>query len=234
MTPGVVVEALGHPAWVMRYLRTGGIPMMRNWQPYAPAGAKANEVADLYGSLTPAPMVQWKTLAQIRRSWAGPLVVKGLLHPEDARRARAAGVDALIVSNHGGRQLDCAPSPLDMLSEIRTAVGDDMELILDSGVRRGSDVIIAKCLGARLCLFGRPTLFGVAAFAQPGARRALQIVRNEVDVVMAQIGADRFEAIGAEYLKSSLHRDSGGIVTAAPAPRDARHAVPDNQNEETS
>ncbi|MBC7375829.1 MAG: alpha-hydroxy-acid oxidizing protein, partial [Burkholderiaceae bacterium] len=162
MTPGVVLEAMAHPAWVLRYLRTGGIPMMSNWQPYAKAGASASEVAEMYGTLTPAPMVQWSHLQRIREAWAGPLVVKGILHPDDARQAARMGVDALVVSNHGGRQLDMAPSPLEMLPAIRAAVGDDMELILDSGVRRGSDVVIAKCLGARFSLFGRPTLFGAA------------------------------------------------------------------------
>ncbi len=200
MTPAVVLEALGHPAWVLRYLRSGGIPMMRNWQPYAPPGATAAEVADLYGTLTPAPMVQWQHLQRIRETWAGPLVVKGLMHPEDARQAGRFGVDALVVSNHGGRQLDTAPSPLEVLPAIRAAVGDDMELILDSGVRRGSDIVIARCLGAKVSLFGRPTLFGVAAAGEAGITRTLQIVRNEVDMVMAQIGCRAFDELNASFL----------------------------------
>ena len=104
MTPGVVLEALGHPAWVLRDPRTGGIPMMSNWKPYAPATASAADVADLDGTLTPAPMVSWQHLRRIRDEWRGPLVVKGLLHPDDAREAVALGADALVVSNHGGRQ----------------------------------------------------------------------------------------------------------------------------------
>lgn len=202
MTPAVVFEALGHPVWVMRYLRSGGIPMMSNWAPYGAKGASAAEVADLYGTLTPAPMVQWKTLERIRASWNGPLVVKGLLHPEDARQAADLGVDALIVSNHGGRQLDVAPSPLEMLPAIRAAVGDRVELMLDSGVRRGSDIVIAKCLGARFCFFGRPTLFGAAAGGARGIARALQIVRNEIDMVMAQIGCSAFDALDERYIRT--------------------------------
>jgi len=207
MTPGVVLEALGHPAWVLRYLRTGGIPMMRNWKPYAPEGADAGQVADLYGTLTPAPMVSWETLRRIRAAWPGPLVVKGLLHPDDAREAQRLGVDGLVVSNHGGRQLDAAPSPLEMLPAIRDAVGDKMELILDSGVRRGSDVVIARCLGARSVIFGRPTLFGVAAGGQAGATRALNIIAKEVDMVMAQIGCREFQALDPGYLRhaDALH-----------------------------
>jgi L-lactate dehydrogenase (cytochrome)/(S)-mandelate dehydrogenase len=200
MTPGIVLEALAHPAWVLRYLRSGGIPMMRNWQPYAPAGASAAQVADLYGTLTPAPMVQWQHLARIREAWPGPLVVKGLMHPDDAKQAVRLGVDALVVSNHGGRQLDVAPSPLDVLPAIRAAVGDDVELILDSGVRRGSDVVIARCLGARFSLFGRPTLFGAAAAGPAGIARTLQIVRNEIDMVLAQMGCKAYDDLHAGCL----------------------------------
>lgn len=200
MTPGVVLNAMGHPAWVLRYLRTGGIPMMRNWLPYASEGANASQVADLYGTLTPAPMISWDHLRRIRDAWRGPLVIKGLLHPADAREAGRLGVDGLVVSNHGGRQLDVAPSPLEMLPAIRAAVGDEVELILDSGVRRGSDVVIARCLGARSAIFGRPTLYAVAAGGQAGAARVLQIMRTEIDMVMAQIGCRSFELLDSSYL----------------------------------
>ncbi|HVR53722.1 MAG TPA: alpha-hydroxy acid oxidase [Pseudorhodoferax sp.] len=200
MTAGVALEALGHPMWVLRYLRTGGIPMMRNWLPYAPAGADAGQVADLYGTLTPAPMVDWEHLRRIRADWPGPLVVKGLLHPEDARAAVALGVDGLVVSNHGGRQLDAAPAPLEMLPAIRAAVGPELPLLLDSGVRRGSDAVIARCLGADAVIFGRPTLYGVAVAGQAGALHALQTMRREIDMVLAQIGCARFEALDAGYL----------------------------------
>ena len=200
MSAGVMLEAMGHPGWVWRYLRAGGIPMMRNWLPYAPDGADASQVADMYGTLTPAPMVSWQHLKKIRDTWRGPLVVKGLLHPDDARQAVQMGAQALIVSNHGGRQLDAAPSPLEMLPHIKDAVGESCELILDSGVRRGSDVVIAKCLGAHSTIFGRPTLFGVAAAGQAGAARALAIMRTEVDQMLAQIGCGSYEDLNAGYL----------------------------------
>lgn len=218
MTPGVVLEALAHPAWVLRYLRTGGIPMMRNWQPYAPPGASAAQVADLYGSLTPAPMVQWSHLQRIREAWSGPLVVKGLMHPDDARQAAHLGADALVISNHGGRQLDAAPAPLELLPAIRAATGDDVELILDSGVRRGSDVVIARCLGAKFALFGRPTLFGAAAAGEAGIARTLQIVRNEIDMVMAQIGCRTFDELHAGYVWPAPADGGPAGRSAAPAP----------------
>lgn len=217
MTPGVALEALGHPLWVLRYLRTGGIPMMRNWLPYAPVGADAGQVADLYGTLTPAPMVDWEHLRRIRAAWPGPLVVKGLLHPQDARAAVALGVDGLVVSNHGGRQLDTAPSPLELLPAIRAAVGPELPLLLDSGVRRGSDAVIARCLGADAVIFGRPTLYGVAAAGQAGALHALQIMRREIDAVLAQIGCARFEALDADYLWPAPASASSTCESAVPA-----------------
>ena len=200
MTPGVMLEALGHPAWVLRYLRTGGIPMMRNWLPYAKPGASAGEVADLYGTLTPAPMVSWDHLRRIRDAWSGPLVIKGLLHPDDAREAVRLGANGLVVSNHGGRQLDAAPSPLEMLPSIRQAVGPEVHIILDSGIRRGSDVVIARCLGADSAIFGRPTLYGVTVAGQAGAARALQLIRQEIDMVRKQIGCASFEQLNSSYL----------------------------------
>ena len=206
MTPGMVLNAIRHPAWVLRYLRTGGLPMMRNWLPYAAEGASAAQVADMYGTLTPAPMVSWEHLRRIRDAWRGPLVIKGLLHPDDAREAVSLGADGLVVSNHGGRQLDAAPSPLEMLPAIRAAVGDQVELILDSGVRRGSDVVIAGCLGARAAIFGRPSLYAVAADGQPGVARVLQIMRNEIDMVLAQIGCRSFAELDASYLWTDPRR----------------------------
>jgi (S)-mandelate dehydrogenase len=205
MTPSVVLDALGHPGWVLRYVRAGGLPMLSNWQPYAPQGASPGQVADLYGSLTPAGMTDWRTLEWIRAHWRGPLVIKGLLHPDDAVRAAELGAEGVIVSNHGGRQLDAAPSPLAVLPLIRDRVGPRLELMLDSGVRRGSDIVIARCLGASACFVGRPTLFAVAAGGQPAVDHALRLIRNEVDVVLAQIGCPRFEALGPQCLQSAPH-----------------------------
>ncbi|QIL83781.1 alpha-hydroxy-acid oxidizing protein [Diaphorobacter sp. HDW4A] len=202
MTPAVAFEALGHPLWVLRYLRTGGVPMMKNWQPYAPAGANAEAVADLFGTLTPAPLVSWDNIVRIRRAWHGPLAIKGIMHPDDARKAVELGADGLVVSNHGGRQLDAAPSPVEMLPLIREAVGDDCTLILDSGVRRGSDVVIARCLGADSAIFGRPSLFGVAAAGQAGVSKALQIMKNEIDMVLKQMGCTSFASLNPGNLFS--------------------------------
>jgi len=200
LTPSVMLDAITHPAWLIRYLQVGGLPMLKNWQPYAPEGASADEVADLYGTLTPAPRTTWELLARIRETWKKPMALKGILHPEDAVRAAELGVDGVIVSNHGGRQLDVAPSPVRMLPAIASAVGHRMTVMLDSGIRRGSDLVIGRCLGAHAGFFGRPTLYAVAAAGQAGAEHALSLIRREVDAVMAQIGATAFEELSHQYL----------------------------------
>jgi L-lactate dehydrogenase (cytochrome)/(S)-mandelate dehydrogenase len=188
--------------------------MMRNWQPYASPEASAGDVADLFGTLTPAPMVSWENLALIRNAWTGPLMIKGLLHPQDAVQAIRLGADGIVVSNHGGRQLDAAPSPIEVLPAIREAVGAGATLILDSGVRRGSDVVIARCLGANSAIFGRPALYGVAVAGTAGVERALNIMRGEIRMVLTQLGCPDFEELNAGYLLAP----SIASMTAAPEP----------------
>ena len=212
MRPAILLEALGHPAWLIRYFRAGGIPLMENWVPYAPPGSDAGAVADLYGTMTPAPSVNWATLERIRKMWPENLAIKGILHPDDAVRAVDAGANAIIVSNHGGRQLDFAPSPLDMLPAVRDAIGSRAELIYDSGIRRGSDVIIAMCLGARMVLFGRPPLYGAAAAGTRGVARVLDILAREIDIDMTQIGCSKLSLLGPHML-----RHQGRDLAPAPA-----------------
>lgn len=205
LTPGIILQGLMRPRWTLGFLQSGGVPMMENWKPYS-AKKDANSVADLYGSQTPAPAQTWEVLHLVRRLWKGPLLVKGVLHPEDALICARAGADGIIVSNHGGRQLDTAPAPLDVLRDIRASVGDGVELIVDGGVRRGSDVVIALSLGARMCTFGRPAMFSVAAAGQAGAAKLLQIMRNEIDMVLAQIGCASLDDLGAHRLMSAPRR----------------------------
>jgi len=201
LTPGVVLEALRHPAWIADYLRHGGMPYLENWKPYAKPGASANEVADFLSSQTPSTQT-WRELEAYRRLWPRKLVVKGVLHIDDARRAAEMGVDGLMVSNHGGRQLDRAPSPLDVLLPITQAVGSRVAVMFDSGIRRGSDIVIARCLGARYVFTGRATLYGCAAGGKAGAARAITILKDEIDRVLAQIGCPRFDDLGPDWLMS--------------------------------
>lgn len=200
MPPAVMLEALRHPGWLWRYFRAGGIPDRVNLAPYKPEGATAFEAAAHYSKLIPSAMHTWETFEKVRHWWQGPLVVKGILHPEDAVRAADLGAQGAIVSNHGGRQLDLAPAAVEMLPAIQAAVGDRLELILDSGIRRGSDVVIAKCLGARAAFFARPTLYAAAVGGQAAIESALGTLRNEVDLTLAQLGCPDFEALGRAHL----------------------------------
>ncbi len=209
MTPQVILQGLSRPRWTIDYLRAGGIPMMRNWQPYAREGASANDVADLYGSQTPAPGQTWDLIDMVRREWDGPLVVKGVLDPVDALSCRDRGVDGLIVSNHGGRQLDAAPASIDMLPQIAEAVGPGMQLILDSGVRRASDIAKALCLGASATLFGRPAMFAVAADGEAGASRAFKRLRHELGLLMGMMGWTDLQCAGPTSLRDVAGRPLG-------------------------
>jgi L-lactate dehydrogenase (cytochrome) len=137
------------------------------------------------------PSVAWPDLAWFRSLWRGPLVLKGVLTAADARRAADHGVDGLIVSNHGGRQLDGTPASIEALPAIADAVGDRLEILLDGGVRRGTDVVRALALGARAVMVGRPYLYGLAAGGGPGVRRALDILAAEVDHALALVGVPR-------------------------------------------
>jgi (S)-mandelate dehydrogenase len=215
MTLPTILEAMLHPAWVLNYYRTGGLPMLGNWQPYAKQGATPDEVADMFATQTPDASQSWKDLEAIRRAWPGKLLLKGVMHPEDARIATGMGVDGLIVSNHGARQLDNMPSPLDVLPMVRNAVGPDVPLLLDSGIRRGSDIVAAMCMGADFVLTGRATLYGATAGGLEGVKKAVTILQREIDLVLGQIGAPNLEALGPHFLLENVRAEEERRNTGA-------------------
>lgn len=206
-----VIEALKHPAWVLEYLRHGGMPMMDTWARHAGEGKNAGEVAAFFRSQSPSVQT-WRELDAIRRRWPGRFVLKGVQHPADARRAVDAGVDGLIVSNHGGKSFDPLPSPLETLPAVKAAVGNKVPVMLDSGIRRGSDMLIARCLGADFLFVGRATLYGVVAAARPGADRAVAILRDEVDMSLAMVGCPRFADLNSDFLLGPGHQPGSGAV----------------------
>jgi L-lactate dehydrogenase (cytochrome) len=146
------------------------------------------------------PGATWDEVAWLREIWDGPLVVKGITHPEDARSAVDAGADGVVVSNHGGRQLDGGPATITALPGVVAAVGDRAEVLLDSGVRRGSDVVKAIALGARACLVGRPYWYGLAAGGTAGAQRMLEILNTEIDRTLALVGRSRLDELDPSVL----------------------------------
>ena len=160
---------------------------MQNWGPYAAPGSSAVQVAEFANEH--AYCVQtWEHLKIFRDLWPGELVVKGVMHPHDAEMAVRLGADGIYVSNHGGRQYDRSIAAPTMLPILRETIGPDMPLMMDGGVRRGSDILAALCLGADFVFAGRPTLYGVAAHGASGAEHAISILRGELDNLMGQIG----------------------------------------------
>lgn len=144
--------------------------------------------------------LSWKDLEWIKARWGGPLIVKGIMDIQDARRAVAAGADALIVSNHGGRQLDGAPSSVSVLPAIADAVGGDIEVLMDGGVRSGQDVLRAMALGARGVMIGRAFLYALGALGEAGVGRCLELIANELDVSMAFCGRTRIQDVDRTIL----------------------------------
>ena len=193
------LNALKNPGWLHDYLRYG-VANLPNWTQYAPAGASADDVVGYVAEQMPCPVL-FDDVVRLRKLWPRNLVVKGIMRVDDAIRAADAGVDGIMVSNHGARQLDRAPSPLDVLPAIVEAVGDRVTVMFDGGIRRGADVVTALCLGAQFVFLGRPTLYGVVAGAEAGATKALDILRDETDLVMCQIGAPTISDLARDYIE---------------------------------
>lgn len=192
------LEATLHPAWMLEYL-THGLPTQPNWVRYAPAGATVDEVLDFQTAQMPTPVL-WSDVEMCRRLFPGKFVIKGIMDAAEAERAVNVGADGVIVSNHGGRQLDRAPAAIEALPSVVAAVGGKTTVMFDSGIRRGSDVVTALCLGAKYVFQGRPTLYGVTAGGREGAARALEIFRDEIDRVMVHIGATELKALGPDFI----------------------------------
>jgi (S)-mandelate dehydrogenase len=196
-----VSDVLMHPGWLVnvlaKYVFTTGMPRYENY----PSEIKYRVTARPMGrSQMRNDSLNWDDLRDLRRMWPGKLIVKGILHPQDAVMAAECGADGVVVSNHGGRNLDTAISPIEALPDVVDAVGKRMTVLVDSGFRRGSDVVKALALGAHAVQIGRATLYGIAAGGETGARRALAIFREEIDRVMALLGCCGIAELGPEYL----------------------------------
>lgn len=199
VSPSRLLDGLRHPRWTLDYLTHGGLPAFGTWARYAKPGASARAVAEYLSSESYGPQ-QWRDVEAIRRAWPGRLVIKGILHVDDAIRAIDAGVDGIIVSNHGGRQLERLPVALDVLPALREAAGRRLAIMVDGGVRRGCDVAIALALGADFVFLGRAPIYGLAAGGLAGVERALAILREEFDLTLGQIGVLDPRELGPESL----------------------------------
>src|SRR5690606_32865561 len=184
------LDVLRHPRWLAgvmgRYALDGGVPSQANLPDRL--RAKVTKGAPP-GALFKQDDLDWSGIEELRRRWPGKLVLKGVLHPEDAEHALALGADGIVVSNHGGRALDSSIASLDALPDIVGAVGGRMAILLDSGIRRGSDVVKALACGADAVLAGRAPLYGLAVAGEAGVSRAIELLKAETARTLGRLGA---------------------------------------------
>ena len=197
ITPEVLLQLVAHPRWSIETLRHGK-PNIAN---YANLLQAATSYADVQKTLI-TPGFTWDGLERLRDRWKGKLLVKGILHPQDALKCAEIGCDGIVVSNHGGRQVAFGPPTIEVLPRIAEAVDGRIEIIADSGVRRGADVLRAKSRGADFVLVGRALAYGVGAGAADGANRALEILKLELVRSLGQLGATSFGGVGPSALSA--------------------------------
>ncbi|GGB02410.1 alpha-hydroxy-acid oxidizing enzyme [Brucella endophytica] len=197
-TPKHIWQMATRPAWCMGMLGT----QRRTFRNIVGHAKGATDLSSLSAWTAEQfdPRLNWSDVEWIKQHWGGPLILKGILDVEDAKMAAQSGADAIVVSNHGGRQLDGAPSSISMLPKIVDAVGDKIEIHMDGGVRSGQDVLKALALGAQGVFIGRPFLYGLGAMGKEGVTLALDIIRKELDITMALCGKRRVTDIGQDVL----------------------------------
>ncbi len=195
LRPRTVLDLCSRPRWLLGAARNP--PRFGNFT-QGSGGFRnvAQHVATLFD-----PAADWSDFARLRESWQGPIVIKGILHPADAEKAVGIGAEAIVVSNHGGRQLDDAPTSLSALPEIATAVNGRAQVFMDGGIRRGSDIAKAIGLGASACGIGRPFLWGLAAAGEIGVEWAIAILGEELDCVLALLGTPRLADISRDHVR---------------------------------
>jgi L-lactate dehydrogenase (cytochrome) len=200
------LDLIAHPHWI-RTVVLGGRPLTFGNLEKAVPGARSPAAFKDWVDSQFDPSVTWEDVAWIRDNWKGRLVVKGVLDPDDARRAIDAGVDGIVVSNHGGRQLDAVPSTARVLPDVVDAVGDRVEVLADGGVRTGLDVVKMVALGARAVLIGRPWAWAVAARGEAGVRHVLGVMKADIDVALALTGCPSIGALD----RSVLYREGASL-----------------------
>lgn len=195
-----LVDFALHPAWSIPTLFRG-VPKMHNLIGLDAVRSDAKALASSVGR-NYDPSFGWEDLRRIRDLWGGKLIIKGIVRASDAERAARLGCDAIVVSNHGGRQLDAGSATLEALGRVVAAVGADVEVMVDGGIRRGSDIVVALALGAKAVLIGRPTLYGACADGEAGASRALEILRDELRRTMQLCGLASVSEITSDILRA--------------------------------
>jgi isopentenyl diphosphate isomerase/L-lactate dehydrogenase-like FMN-dependent dehydrogenase len=210
------------PRWLLDFLRNGGVPDLSTPNLASP-GEDPPTFFGAYGEWIQTPLPTWSDIAWLREQWAGPFLVKGVMHSDDARRAVEVGADAISVSNHGGNNLDGTPASIRALPAVAEAVGGQIEILLDGGIRRGSDVVKALALGARAVMIGRAYLWGLAARGEAGVDNVLQILRGGIDETLVGLGRASIHDLTSEDVIVRPDFVAGGVAKLgdAPAPLNA-------------
>jgi len=205
-TPSIptLAEAALHPAWCAAALAHGGLPSFRNVVDFVPKASRSFFECAFWIRDHQPKSLAWDTVARIRAAWKKPFILKGILNPDDVRRAVDAGVDAIALSSHGGRQLDWTVAGLDALPAAREIAGDKVDLYVSGGVRRGTDILKAVALGADAVMAGRAPLYGLCADGRAGALRALEILRDEAFDAMGLLGASGVSELSRDLLAPAV------------------------------
>jgi L-lactate dehydrogenase (cytochrome) len=197
---GTLLDGALHPGWTWDFVRADPITFANVTGGVAPPGDQAVNLAEYITAQFDAAL-SWRDLDWFRAAWTGPILLKGIQTVADARLAADAGVDGIVLSNHGGRQLDGAPAILELVQPVADAVGDRTEIICDGGVRRGSDIVKAVALGARACMTGRAVLYGLGAAGQRGVEHVLSLLESDVRRTLALTGHQRMSDLGPELIR---------------------------------
>jgi len=199
------LDVIGHPRWLLgvigRYISTTGMPRYENYPGHVKARMTAQPIAD---AMAKNDSITWEDLRRLRNDWPGQLIVKGILNPEDAVQAMHCGADGIIVSNHGGIVFDSSVAPIDALPAIANAIDGRIAVLVDSGFRRGSEVVKAIALGADAVMLGRVPLYALAAAGQEGAARALTIIQAEILHTLALLGCKSIDEVGPQHAQWSI------------------------------
>jgi (S)-mandelate dehydrogenase len=199
LTPRNLLDVACHPRWAFDVMIPNA-PRFENILGYLPPDGRSARNGVVSIPRLFAPDISWEDVAWLRKAWPRKLILKGVLNVADAKRAADLGCDGIVITNHGGRQLDSCVAPIEVLPDIAKAVGDRLAVIVDSGFRRGTDVIKAIALGAHAVMLGRATLYGLAAGGEAGARRAISILTSEIDRTLGQLGCRSIAEVGAQVL----------------------------------
>lgn len=197
-----LLDVLAHPGWLWRVMLPRGAPQFATLAEFLPPGAKSALQGVRFMGTQVNPGLNWADIERMRSRWKGKLLLKGLLHVDDARRSVEAGCDGIVLGNHGGRQLDSCVTGIEMVGQVRAAVGDKLAIVVDGGFRRGADVLKAIALGADAVMVGRAVLYGLAAGGEPGVAHALNLLRNEMQRAMILLGCHSLDELGPHLIRS--------------------------------